>query len=66
MEQKGVVFDHIVSNKGNKVDKAKVKVTEKLPPPPSVNSVRSFLVVTIHIRFFENCKTSHLIAYQEF
>ena len=35
MVQKGVVLGHIVSNKGIEVDKAKVKVIEKLPPPTS-------------------------------
>jgi len=33
MVQEGVVFGRVVSNKGIKVDKANVKVIEKLPPP---------------------------------
>jgi len=49
MIQGGVVLGHIVSNKGIKVDKAKVKVIEKLPPPTSVKGVRSFLG---HVGFY--------------
>ena len=33
---RGVVLDHIVSNKGIEIDKAKVEVIEKLPPPTSI------------------------------
>ena len=40
---RGVVFGHIVSNKAIKVNKAKVKVIEKLPPPTSLKGMRSFL-----------------------
>ena len=39
----GVVLDHIVSNKGIEVDKAKVKVVENLTAPISIKSVRRFL-----------------------
>ena len=49
MVQEGVVLSHIVSNKGIEVDKAKVKVIEKLPPPTSVKGVRSFLR---HVGFY--------------
>ena len=40
--QEGIVLGHIISNKGIEVDNAKVEVVEKLPPPTSVKSVRSF------------------------
>jgi len=43
MVQERVVLDYIVSNKGIEVDKAKVEVTEKLPPLTSITGVRSFL-----------------------
>ena len=43
MEQDGVVLGHIISNRGIKVDKAKIEVIEKLPPPSSIKGVRSFL-----------------------
>ncbi|XP_074298657.1 uncharacterized protein LOC141629581 [Silene latifolia] len=43
MVQKGVVLGHVISKEGIQVDKAKVKVIEKLPPPINVKGVRSFL-----------------------
>ena len=43
MLQEGVVPGHVVSNRGIEVDKAKLVVIEKLPPPTSVKGVRSFL-----------------------
>jgi len=43
MVKEGVVLGHVVSTKGIEVDKAKVEVIEKLPPPTSLKSVRSFL-----------------------
>ena len=49
MVQEGVVLIHIVSNKGIEVDKEKVEVLEKLPPPTSIKGVRSFLG---HIGFY--------------
>jgi len=49
MVQEGVVLVHIVSNKSIEIDKAKVKVIEKLPPPMSVKGVRSFLG---HVGFY--------------
>jgi len=49
MIQQGVVLGHFVSNKGNEVDKAKVEVIEKLPPPTPIKGLRSFLG---HIGFY--------------
>jgi len=49
MVQEGVVLGHVVSNRGNEVDKAKVEVIEKLPPPTSIKGVRSFLG---HVSFY--------------
>ena len=49
MVQKGVVRSYIVSNKGIKVDKAKVEKIEKLPSPTSVKGVWSFLG---HVGFY--------------
>ncbi|XP_069143507.1 uncharacterized protein [Solanum lycopersicum] len=39
----GIVLGHNVSKNGLEVDKAKIEVIEKLPPPVSVKGVRSFL-----------------------
>ena len=43
MVQERIVLDHRVFRKGIDVDKAKVKVIDKLPPPTSVKGIRSFL-----------------------
>ncbi|KAI5337429.1 hypothetical protein L3X38_016700 [Prunus dulcis] len=39
----GIVLGHSISSKGIEVDKAKIDVIAKLPPPTSVKGVRSFL-----------------------
>jgi len=49
MIQEGVVLGHIISNRGIEVDKAKVEVIEKLPPPSSIKRVLSFLG---HVGFY--------------
>ena len=43
MVQEGIVLGHKVSKKGIEVDKAKIKVIDKLPPPTSIKGIRSFL-----------------------
>ncbi|XP_069150347.1 uncharacterized protein [Solanum lycopersicum] len=43
MVKEGIVLSHRILEKGIEVDRAKVKVIEKLPPPISAKSVRSFL-----------------------
>ena len=43
MVQEGIVLRHKISVKGIEVDKAKIDVIEKLPPPVNVKGVRSFL-----------------------
>nr|XP_016491829.1 PREDICTED: uncharacterized protein LOC107811421 [Nicotiana tabacum] len=43
MVQEGIVLGHLVLSKGIEVDRAKVDVIEKLPPPTSVKAIRSFL-----------------------
>ena len=45
----GVVLRHKVSENGIEVDKAKIKVIEKLPPPTSIKGIRSVLG---HARFY--------------
>ncbi|XP_014524488.1 uncharacterized protein LOC106780697 [Vigna radiata var. radiata] len=39
----GIVLGHKISARGIEVDKAKVEVIEKLPPPTNVKGIRSFL-----------------------
>ena len=43
MVQEGIVLGYKISSKGIEMDRAKVKVIEKLPPPNNVKGVRSFL-----------------------
>jgi len=43
MVQEGIVLGHKISKKGMEVDKAKIEVIEKLPPPTNVKGIRSFL-----------------------
>ncbi|KAL4388732.1 hypothetical protein GQ457_09G016560 [Hibiscus cannabinus] len=43
MVNEDVVLGHKISSKGIEVDKAKVEVIEKLPPPKNVKGIRSFL-----------------------
>ena len=37
------MLGHVISNRGIEVDKAKVEVIERLPPPYDVKGIRSFL-----------------------
>ncbi|XP_014626075.1 uncharacterized protein [Glycine max] len=43
MVQEGIVLGHKISVRGIEVDKAKIDVIEKLPPPMNAKEVRSFL-----------------------
>src|SRR3954468_19087124 len=43
MVESGIVLGHRISKRGIEVDKAKIEVIEKLPPPTSVKGIRSFL-----------------------
>ncbi|GJR55118.1 reverse transcriptase domain-containing protein [Tanacetum coccineum] len=43
MVKEGIVLGHKVSNAGLEVDKAKINVILKLPPPTNIKGVRSFL-----------------------
>ncbi|XP_070018316.1 uncharacterized protein [Nicotiana sylvestris] len=46
MVQEGIVLGHRVSSKGIEVDRAKLDVIAKLPPPTSVTTIRSFIGVS--------------------
>ena len=43
MVREGIVLGHRVSERGIEVDRAKIEVIEKLPPPVNVKGIRSFL-----------------------
>ncbi len=41
--REGIVLGHLVSERGIEVDKAKVEIIKKMPPPSSVKEVQNFL-----------------------
>ncbi|KAL4385101.1 hypothetical protein GQ457_15G018550 [Hibiscus cannabinus] len=43
MVDEGIVLSHKISSKGMEVEKAKIEVISKLPPPTIVKGIRSFL-----------------------
>ena len=43
MVREGVVLGQLVSERGIEVDKAKIEVTEQLPPPTNMKGIRNFL-----------------------
>ena len=43
MVKEGIILGHRISEKGIEVDRAKVEVIKRLPPPISIKGVRSFL-----------------------
>ena len=49
MVKEGIVLGHVISERGMEVDKAKVELISKLPPPKSVRQIRSFLG---HVGFY--------------
>ncbi|RVW13814.1 Retrovirus-related Pol polyprotein from transposon 297 [Vitis vinifera] len=53
---KGIVLGHIISKNGIEVDKAKVELIVKLPPPTNVKGIRQFLGHAGFYRSFEELK----------
>jgi len=43
MVRQGIVLGHEISRRGIKIDKEKIKVIAKLPPPKCITDIRSFL-----------------------
>ena len=43
MVKQGIVLGHIISSRGIEVDKAKIELISKLPPPTNVKTIRQFL-----------------------
>src|SRR3954469_20719836 len=43
MVESGIVLGHRISKQGIEVEKAKIEVIEKLPPPTNVKGIRSLL-----------------------
>jgi hypothetical protein len=42
MVKQGIVLEHVISETGIEVDKAKVEMVEQVPPLTDVKSLRSF------------------------
>jgi len=47
-----IVLGHEISRRGIKVDKAKIEVIAKLPPPKCIKNIRSFLGHVAFYRWF--------------
>ncbi|GJU34553.1 reverse transcriptase domain-containing protein [Tanacetum coccineum] len=60
MVNKGIVLGHKVSRKGLEVDKAKINVIAKLPPPTNVKFVRKFDIEIKNKKGAENVTADHL------
>ena len=43
MVNQGIVLEHIISSRGIEVDKAKIELISKLPPPANIKTIRQFL-----------------------
>ena len=43
MVREGIVLGHKISTRGIEVDREKIEVIEKLPPPTNVKGIKSFL-----------------------
>ncbi|KAA3477480.1 Retrovirus-related Pol polyprotein from transposon 17.6 [Gossypium australe] len=52
MVREGIILGHKITRQGIDVDKAKIDIIEKLPPPMSVKGIKSFLGHAIFYRRF--------------
>ena len=43
MVQQSIILGHVISSRGIEVDKVKLDIIAKLPPPRTVKEIRSFL-----------------------
>lgn len=64
MVTEGIILCHKISSKGIKVEKAKVEVIEKLPPPLNIKGIRSFLGHAGFYRRFITMKNTYNNGYE--
>ena len=59
MVREGIVLEHLVSERGIEVDRAKIEVIEQLPPPVNIKGIHSYLghavLSSLYKRFFTYC-----------
>ncbi|GJY78039.1 hypothetical protein Tco_0483840 [Tanacetum coccineum] len=60
MVKEGIMLGHKVSGAGLEVDKAKINVISKLPPPTNVKGIRKFDIEIKDKKGTENVATDHL------
>ncbi|GJT94683.1 reverse transcriptase domain-containing protein [Tanacetum coccineum] len=65
MLKERIVLGHKISKSGIEVDRAKVDVIAKLPPPTSVKGIRSFLVLSKTIVYTDHSALKYLLAKQD-
>ncbi|GJZ75618.1 reverse transcriptase domain-containing protein, partial [Tanacetum coccineum] len=65
MVKEGIVLGQKISKSEIEVDRAKVDVIAKLPPPTSVKGIRSFLVLSKTIVYTDHSALKYLLAKQD-
>ncbi|GJZ47117.1 reverse transcriptase domain-containing protein [Tanacetum coccineum] len=65
MVKEGIVLVHKILKSGIEVDRAKVDVIAKLPPPTSVKGIWSFLVLSKTIAYTDHSALNYLLAKQD-
>ncbi|GJS61106.1 reverse transcriptase domain-containing protein [Tanacetum coccineum] len=65
MVKEGIILGHKISKSGIEIDRAKVDVIAKLPPPTSVKGIRSFLVLSKTIVYTDHSALKYLLAKQD-
>ncbi|RVW24241.1 Retrovirus-related Pol polyprotein from transposon 297 [Vitis vinifera] len=58
MVNQGIVLGHVISKKGIEVDRAKVELIVKLPPPTNVKGIRQFLGHDAKFEWDDKCQRS--------
>ncbi|GJW18734.1 reverse transcriptase domain-containing protein [Tanacetum coccineum] len=66
LDTEGIMLGHKVSEAGLKVDKAKIEVISKLPPPTNIKGIRSFLGhADFYRRFIKDFEKDTMFEFKE-